>query len=105
MELNKSYPDGILKIEGNYPFLKFEDSANVRIGEKVIAIGNPLGLSFSVSEGIVSAKDRLGQNNLPAYIQTDAALNPGNSGGPLVNIKKEIIGINNFCFLSKTRLF
>jgi len=86
----------LLKIEGDYPFLEFEISENVEIGEKVIAIGNPLGLAFSVSEGIVSAKDRLGQNNLPAYIQTDAALNPGNSGGPLINTDGKVIGINNF---------
>ena len=86
----------LLKIDGNYPFLEFETSDNVKIGEKVIAIGNPLGLSFSVSEGIVSGKDRLGQNNLPAYIQTDAALNPGNSGGPLINSDGNVIGINNF---------
>ena len=86
----------LLKIEGDYSFLEFESSDNVEIGEKVIAIGNPLGLSFSVSEGIVSAKNRLGQNNLPAYIQTDAALNPGNSGGPLINTEGKVIGINNF---------
>lgn len=86
----------LLKVEGDYPFLEFEVSDNVQIGEKVIAIGNPLGLSFSVSEGIVSAKGRLGQNNLPAYIQTDAALNPGNSGGPLINTNGRVIGINNF---------
>ncbi len=86
----------LLKIQGEYPFLEFEDSDNIQIGEKVIAIGNPLGLSFSVSEGIVSAKNRIGDNELPAYIQTDAALNPGNSGGPLINTDGKVIGINNF---------
>ena len=86
----------LLKIQGNYPNLEFESSKNVEIGEKVIAIGNPLGLSFSVSEGIVSGKNRVGENNLPAYIQTDAALNPGNSGGPLINTRGKVIGINNF---------
>ncbi len=86
----------LLQIKGNYPFLTFESSDNVEIGEKVIAIGNPLGLSFSVSEGIVSAKDRVGANELAAYIQTDAALNPGNSGGPLINTDGNVIGINNF---------
>ena len=86
----------LLKIQGVYPHLEFEGSKNVEIGEKVIAIGNPLGLSFSVSEGIVSGKNRFGENNLPAYIQTDAALNPGNSGGPLINTKGKVIGINNF---------
>lgn len=86
----------LLKINGNYDSLRFENSDNVKVGEKVIAIGNPLGLSFSVSEGIVSAKDRIGDNELPAYIQTDAALNPGNSGGPLINTNGNVIGINNF---------
>jgi len=66
------------------------------VGEKVIAIGNPLGLSLSVTEGIVSGVHRIGDNNLPAYIQTDAALNPGNSGGPLINTDGKVIGINNF---------
>jgi S1-C subfamily serine protease len=86
----------LLKINGNYPYLELEDSNNIKVGEKVIAIGNPLGLAFSVSEGIVSAKDRIGSNELPAYIQTDAALNPGNSGGPLINSNGKVIGINNF---------
>lgn len=86
----------LLKISGSHDFLKFGDSDDVEIGEKVIAIGNPLGLQFSVSEGIVSAVDRTGPNNLDVYIQTDAALNPGNSGGPLINKEGEVIGINNF---------
>jgi len=86
----------LLRIDGDYSYLEFEDSDNIEVGEKVIAIGNPLGLGFSVSEGIVSAVDRLGENNIPAYIQTDAALNPGNSGGPLINTEGKVIGINNF---------
>ena len=86
----------LLKIPGDYNYLKLDDSNEVQVGEKVIAIGNPLGLQFSVSEGIVSAVHRTGSNNLEAYIQTDAALNPGNSGGPLINKKGKVIGINNF---------
>ncbi|MDD5193923.1 MAG: trypsin-like peptidase domain-containing protein [Candidatus Nanoarchaeia archaeon] len=86
----------LLKIDGSYSNINFDNSDNIKVGEKVIAIGNPLGLSFSVSEGIISAKDRLGDNNLPYYIQTDAALNPGNSGGPLINTNGNVIGINNF---------
>ena len=86
----------LLKIEGNYQILRLYNSDNIQVGEKVIAIGNPLGLQFSVSEGIVSATHRLGANGLYAYVQTDAALNPGNSGGPLINTKGEVIGINNF---------
>ena len=86
----------LLKISGDYSFLEFDDSNNVRVGEKVIAIGNPLGLQFSVTEGIVSGIHRSGINELEAYVQTDAALNPGNSGGPLINKNGKIIGINNF---------
>jgi len=86
----------LLKISLQENSLNFALSKDVEVGEKVIAIGNPLGLSFSVSEGIVSGKNRLGINNIPAYIQTDAALNPGNSGGPLINANGKVIGINNF---------
>jgi S1-C subfamily serine protease len=93
---NLTFDLALLKISGNSTFLKLGNSDNVQIGEKVIAIGNPLGLQFSVSEGIVSAINREGTNKIMAYIQTDAALNPGNSGGPLINKQGEIIGINNF---------
>ena len=86
----------LLKIEGDFKHLELGNSNEIIVGEKVIAIGNPLGLSFSVSEGIVSAVDRTGENGISAYIQTDAALNPGNSGGPLINTDGESIGINNF---------
>jgi S1-C subfamily serine protease len=86
----------LLKVSGNYDSIELDDSDNVQVGEKVIAIGNPLGLQFSVSEGIVSAVDREGPTGLEAYIQTDAALNPGNSGGPLINKEGKVIGINNF---------
>lgn len=86
----------VLKIEGSFSKLDLGDSDSVKLGEKVIAIGNPLGLSFSTSEGIISARDREGDNNLPYYFQTDASLNPGNSGGPLIDTNGEVIGINNF---------
>lgn len=86
----------LLKINGSYDYLELRNSDDVRVGEKVIAIGNPLGLSFSVSEGIVSAINREGTNGLTAYIQTDAALNPGNSGGPLIGTDGKAIGINNY---------
>lgn len=86
----------LLKIEGTYPALALGNSDEVQIGESVIAIGNPLGLQFSVTEGIISAIHREGANGLKAYFQTDAALNPGNSGGPLINKQGQAIGINNF---------
>ncbi len=86
----------LLKIPGTYDSISLDDSDNVQVGEKVIAIGNPLGLQFSVSQGIISAIHREGPNGLEIYIQTDAALNPGNSGGPLINKKGKVIGINNF---------
>lgn len=86
----------ILKISGSYEDLEFGDSDDVEVGEKVIALGNPLGLSFSVTEGIVSALDRQGPNNIEAYIQIDTPLNRGNSGGPLVNKQGKVIGVNNF---------
>ena len=93
---NSELDIALLKISGDYSFLEFDDSNNIRVGEKVIAIGNPLGLQFSVSEGIVSGIHRPGPNELNAYVQTDAALNPGNSGGPLINKNGKVIGINNF---------
>ena len=92
---NPSLDISLLKIEGSFEELKLE-SDDVQIGEKVIAIGNPLGLQFSVSEGIISATHRPGPSGAEAYIQTDAALNPGNSGGPLINNQGKVVGINNF---------
>jgi S1-C subfamily serine protease len=94
----------LLKIPGTYNKLKLANSDNVQIGEKVIAIGNPLGLQFSVSQGIVSAVHREGPSGLEAYIQTDAALNPGNSGGPLIDTDGKVIGINNYKISSSESL-
>lgn len=93
---DKNMDIALLKISGSFERLSLANSDNVQVGEKVIAIGNPLGLQFSVSEGIVSALNREGNNGLPIYIQTDAALNPGNSGGPLISKDGKVIGINNF---------
>ena len=87
----------VLKVEGNnLPALPFGESKKMRIGEFVLAFGNPLGMHGSVTHGIVSGKDRkdLGIADYEDYIQTDAAINPGNSGGPLVNLDGELIGIN-----------
>ena len=86
----------LLQITGVFDILELAKSDDIQTGEKVIAIGNPLGLSFTVTEGIVSATKRQGPNGLYAYIQTDVTLNPGNSGGPLINKEGKVIGINNF---------
>lgn len=86
----------LLKVEGDFYDLDLADSDDLQVGNKVIAIGNPLGLSFSVSEGIISGLDRIGPNGLDEYIQTDVSLNPGNSGGPLINTEGDVVGINNF---------
>ncbi len=76
------------------PILNLGDSDKSRIGEGVIAIGNPLGLDHTVTLGIISAKGRPLNSESAGMIQTDAAINPGNSGGPLLNFKGEVIGIN-----------
>ncbi|MCL2626884.1 MAG: Do family serine endopeptidase [Cystobacterineae bacterium] len=82
-------------IEGNLPVVKLGDSAGMRVGDWVLAIGNPFGLASSVSLGIVSALDRnIQAGPYDQFLQTDAAINPGNSGGPLFNLKGEVIGIN-----------
>ena len=90
----------LIKVEAtDLPFLTFGDSDNVRIGEWVLAVGNPFNLTSTVTAGIVSAKARnlsiLGEGtSVESFIQTDAAVNPGNSGGALVNTKGELVGIN-----------
>ncbi|HYZ50598.1 MAG TPA: trypsin-like peptidase domain-containing protein, partial [Nitrososphaeraceae archaeon] len=85
--------------------LPLANSSAVRPGEQVIAIGNPFGLSGTITTGIVSQKGRLLPNpdtrfSVPNMIQTDAAINPGNSGGPLLNTKGEVIGMNTAIFSS-----
>ncbi len=75
------------------------DSDKLRVGEWVMAIGNPFGLDHTVTAGIVSAKGRyIGQGSYDDFIQTDAAINPGNSGGPLINLHGEVVGINSAIF-------
>lgn len=81
----------------NVPFLTFGNSDKLRVGEWVVAIGNPRGLEQTVTAGIISAKHRTGitdPSGYQDYIQTDAAINPGNSGGPLLNLAGEVIGVN-----------
>jgi Do/DeqQ family serine protease len=87
----------VLKIDApdaTFEPLKFGDSAEVQVGQLVLAIGNPFGLGETVTQGIISAKERSLSDNQRDLFQTDAAINPGNSGGPLVNLRGEIIGIN-----------
>ena len=87
----------LLKIdEENLPYVKYGDSDEVVLGEWVLAVGNPYNLTSTVTAGIISAKARsLGEQiNLESFLQTDAAVNPGNSGGALVNAAGELIGIN-----------
>jgi serine protease Do len=92
----------VIKIDGHdLPTVQLGDDNTARVGDWVLAIGNPLGLDFTVTQGIVSAKDRGGFADLYSspyavvdYLQTDAPINPGNSGGPLVNVHGEVIGMN-----------
>jgi Do/DeqQ family serine protease len=91
----------VIKIESDQlPVLRLGDSDNLKIGETVLAIGNPFGLNQTVTTGIVSATGRanVGIADYEDFIQTDAAINPGNSGGALVNIRGELIGINTAIF-------
>lgn len=87
-----------IKAEGLRP-LAFADSEKVRVGQLVFAVGNPFGLQETITQGIISARERLFASETDKeFFQTDAPINPGNSGGPLVNIRGEIVGINNFIF-------
>jgi len=91
----------LLKIQGprEFPVARLGDSEGLRVGEWVLAIGNPFGLEQTVTAGIVSAKGRvIGAGPYDDFIQTDAAINPGNSGGPLFNARGEVVGINSAIF-------
>ena len=86
----------LLKVESDkpLPFVQFGDSDLMRVGDWVMAMGNPLGQGFSVSAGIVSARKRELEGSYDDFIQTDAAINRGNSGGPLFNMDGQVIGVN-----------
>ena len=87
----------VVKVDAQHlPVSVLGNSSNVRVGEFVLAIGSPFGLSQTVTMGIISAKGRVNLNieDYEDFIQTDASINPGNSGGPLVNVRGELIGIN-----------
>ncbi|KQM86953.1 protease [Sphingomonas sp. Leaf23] len=86
----------VLKIEGaTFPFVRFGDSRQARVGDWVLTIGNPLGQSGTVTAGIISALNRVGQGPYDRFIQTDAAINRGNSGGPMFDMQGNVIGINS----------
>jgi len=86
----------LLKVESaeDMVFVPFGDSEIARVGDWVLAVGNPLGQGFSVSAGIISARGRALQGNYDDFIQTDAAINRGNSGGPLFNMDGQVVGVN-----------
>ncbi|MBK4215328.1 Do family serine endopeptidase [Paracoccus caeni] len=86
----------LLKVKSDdpLPFVQFGDSDDARVGDWVLALGNPLGQGFSASSGIVSARNRELSGTYDDYLQTDAAINRGNSGGPLFNLNGEVIGVN-----------
>jgi S1-C subfamily serine protease len=93
----------VLRIEGGdgrFPYLEFEDSDAIEVGDQVLAIGNPFGVGQTVTSGIVSALARteVGRNESQVFIQTDAAINPGNSGGALVDMAGKVVGINTAIF-------
>ena len=99
--IDKHTDIGVIKVNADLKLLhplSLGDSSNLQVGEPVTAIGNPFGLSGSMTSGIISQMGRLlpssGQFSIPDVIQTDAAINPGNSGGPLLNMRGEIVGIN-----------
>ena len=86
----------LLKIEGaNLPFVKWGDSTAARVGDWVVAIGQPFGLGSTVTAGIISAVHRVGSGPLDRFIQTDASINQGNSGGPMFDLNGNVIGINS----------
>ncbi len=103
----------VIKIEGgDFAVARLGTAETSRVGEWVLAIGNPLGLDFTVTAGIISARGRMmgiigqtvGPTAIEDFIQTDAAINPGNSGGPLVNLRGEVIGVNS-AIASRTGYF
>jgi serine protease Do len=88
-----------IKVDNPIPAARLGDSDTLRVGDWVVAIGNPFGLGSTVTAGIVSAKGRtIGAGPYDDFIQTDASINPGNSGGPLFNIEGEVVGINTAIF-------
>ncbi len=98
VSIDKKTDIALLKIdsEKEFPFVKFGDSGKARIGDWILIAGNPYGIGLSLSAGIISAKGRnLNNSKIEEFLQTDAAINNGNSGGPMFNLNGEVIGVNN----------
>jgi len=103
VQLDDKSDIAVLRIEGGegrFPYLEFENSDAVEVGDMVLAIGNPFGVGQTVTSGIISALGRteVGNSDAQVYIQTDAAINPGNSGGALVDMAARVVGINTAIF-------
>lgn len=97
--LDKNTDLALIKIEGSgFPAIPIGSSETLRLGEWVLAVGNPFNLTSTVTAGIVSAKSRSLTGGIESFIQTDAAINSGNSGGALVNVKGELVGINSMIY-------
>ena len=99
IQLDDKSDIAVLRIEGGdgrFPFLEFENSDNIEVGDQVLAIGNPFGIGQTVTSGIISALARteVGKSETQVFLQTDAAINPGNSGGALVDMAGRVVGIN-----------
>jgi len=94
----------ILSARKDFPALHFANSDEVKVGQLVFAVGNPFGLSGTVTQGIISATQRHFSDSGNDLLQTDTVINPGNSGGPLVNISGEIVGINVAIYRGETRI-
>jgi Do/DeqQ family serine protease len=99
IQLDEKSDIAVLRIEGGdgrFPYLEFENSDNIEVGDQVLAIGNPFGIGQTVTSGIISALARteVGRSDTQVFLQTDAAINPGNSGGALVDMAGRIVGIN-----------
>lgn len=90
----------LIKVDAarDWPVAPLGDSNGVKVGEWVMAIGNPFGFDHSVTAGIVSAKGRFISGNYDDFLQTDASINPGNSGGPLIDLRGEVVGVNSAIF-------
>ncbi len=103
IQLDEKSDIAVLKIDGGdgrFPYLEFENSDDIEVGDQVLAIGNPFGVGQTVTSGIISALARteVGKSETQVFLQTDAAINPGNSGGALIDMAGRVVGINTAIF-------